>query len=213
MDLKDSKTQKIVIGVLAFFIVVYFWYSRLYSNYNSQINTQRQEFETITTDLRNVEMKAKSLDALKLEYTDLIDRYHEIEALLPEVKQVPSILVQLHTASSITGTRITKIHPLPIETQEFYEVASFEVEISGTYHDFGKFASYVANFPFIANVTDVQIKATNHPGAGMKNAAQEEQSEGGDIVDVGRKKSSMTATFTLSTYYVKENERLAELTL
>jgi type IV pilus assembly protein PilO len=213
MDLKDSKTQKIVIGVLAFFIVVYFWYSRLYSNYNSQINTQRQEFETITTDLRNVEMKAKSLEALKLEYTDLIDRYHEIEALLPEVKQVPSILVQLHTASSITGTRITKIHPLPIETQEFYEVASFEVEISGTYHDFGKFTSYVANFPFIANVTDVQIKATNHPNAKMKNAAEEEQSENGDIVDVGRKKSSMTATFTLSTYYVKENERLAELTL
>jgi len=158
-------------------------------------------------------MKAKSLDALKLEYTDLIDRYHEIEALLPEVKQVPSILVQLHTASSITGTRITKIHPLPIETQEFYEVASFEVEISGTYHDFGKFASYVANFPFIANVTDVQIKATNHPDSKMKNAAQEEESEGGDMVDVGRKKSSMTATFTLSTYYVKENERLAELTL
>ena len=212
MDLKDSKTQKIVIGVLAFFIVVYFWYSRLYSSYNSQINTQRQEFETITTDLRNVEMKAKSLDALKLEYADLIDRYHEIEALLPEVKQVPSILVQLHTASSITGTRITKIHPLPIESQDFYDVAAFEVEITGTYNDFGKFTSYVANFPFIANMTDVQIKAMNRPGAKARNQAQESEAEGA-VVDVGRKQASVTATFTLSTYYVKENERLAELTL
>jgi type IV pilus assembly protein PilO len=210
MDLKDSKTQKIVIAVLAFFIVAYFWYSRLYSSYSTQINTQRQEFETITTDLRNVEMKAKSLDALKLEYASLIDRYHEIEALLPEVKQVPSILVQLHTASSITGTRITKIHPLPAESQEFYEIAAFEVEMTGTYHDFGKFTSYVANFPFIANVTDVQIKANSRPPTETRNEADGSEEQ---AVDVGRKAATMTASFTLSTYYVKENERLAELAL
>ncbi|MEW5795649.1 MAG: type 4a pilus biogenesis protein PilO [Candidatus Zixiibacteriota bacterium] len=208
MDLKDSKTQKIIIGALAFFIVVYFWYSRLYSSYNNQISGQRQEFETITTNLRNVEMKAKSLDALKLEYAELIDRYHEIEALLPEVKQVPSILVQLHTASSITGTRITKVHPLPVEAQEFYEIAAFDVEITGTYHDFGKFVSYVANFPFIANVSDVQIAATNKPKAKSRNTTEEE-----DVIEVGRKKATMTAKFRLSTYYVKENERLAELTM
>lgn len=208
MDLKDSKTQKIVIGVLAFFIVVYFWYSRLYSSYNTQINNQRQEFETITTNLRNVEMKAKSLDALKLEYASLIDRYHEIEALLPEVKQVPSILVQLHTASSITGTRITKVRPLPTESQEFYEIAAFDVEITGTYHDFGKFISYVANFPFIANISDVEMAAINKPRGKSKGVEQEE-----DMVEVGRKKATMTAKFRLSTYYVKENERLAELTM
>jgi len=207
MDLKDSKTQKIVIAVLAFFIVVYFWYSRVYSRYNSQINTYRQEFETIATNLRNVEMKAKSLDALRLEYTELTDRYHEIEALLPEVKQVPSILVQLHTASSLTGTRITKVLPLPIVSQEFYEIASFEVEITGTYHDFGKFTSYIANFPFIANVSQVEIQAENVP----KNHAFEKDEE--DNVEVGKKKATMSARFKLATYYVKEGERLAELTL
>jgi len=208
MDLKDSNTQKIVIAVLAFFIVVYFWYSRVFSNYNSQINNGRQEFETITTDLRNVEMKAKSLDALKVEYTELVSRYQEIESLLPEVKQVPSILVQLHTASSITGTRITKIHPLPVQPQEFYEVAAFEVEMAGTYHDFGRFVSYVANFPFIANVTDVQISAENRPKDKKSN-----NEEADDVVEVGRKKATMNAKFTLSTYYVKESERLTELSL
>jgi len=206
MDFKDSKTQKLVIAVLAFFIVVYFWYSRVYPNYNSQISTSRQEFETITTNLRNVEMKAKSLDALKLEYADLTERYHEIEALLPEVKQVPSILVQLHTASSITGTRITKVHPLPIETQDFYETSIFEVEITGTYHDFGKFVSYVANFPFIANISEVQIAAENRPKATYVKDEEE-------TVEVGRKKATMHAKFKLATYYVKADERLEELTL
>lgn len=206
MDFRDSKTQKIVIGVLAFFIVVYFWYSRVYSRYNSQISMANQEFETVTTDLRNVEMKAKSLDALKLEYTEMVDRYHEIESLLPEVKQVPSILVQLHTASSLTGTRITKVLPKETLTQQFYEVAAFEIEMQGTYHDFGKFSSYVANFPFIANVNEMNIEAKK---VAVTSSAQSEDKD----LDPEEEKATMTATFTLSTYYVKEAERLQELSL
>lgn len=206
MDLKDSKTQKIIIAILAFFIVAYFWYGRVYSRYNSQINMHRQEFETITTNLRNVELKAKSLDALKLEYGGLIKRYQKIEALLPEVKQVPSILVQLHTASSLTGTRITKVTPLPSQSEEFYEVAGFEIEITGTYHDFGKFVSYVANFPFIANISEMDIRAENKP---TESFANNEES----AVTVGRKKATMNAKFKLATYYVKADERLEELAL
>ncbi len=201
MDLKDPKTQKILLGVIALFIVGYFWYTRLYVNYDSQIANKSQEFESITTNLRNVEMKAKSLDALKLEYSDLIDRYHEIEALLPEVKQIPSLLVQLHTASSITGTRITKLNPRPIESQQFYNIASFEIEMTGTYHDFGKFVSYVANFPFIANLTNMEL--VSQKLAISENDSQNDKSN----------HETLTAKFVLSTYFVKEDERLSELAL
>jgi len=208
MDFRDSKTQKIVIAVLAFFIVAYFWYSRVYSRYSTQIEVRNQEFETITTNLRNVEMKAKSIDALKLEYGELIDRYHEIETLLPEVKQVPSILVQLHTASSLTGTRITKLRPLPTESREFYEVAQYEIEMTGTYHDFGKFVGYVANFPFIANISEVEVKAEQVKKNMLAAGEEETKSQ-----EVGKKKPTMTAKFKLATYYVKEGERLQELSL
>ena len=206
MDLKDSKTQKMVIAVLAFFIVTYFWYSRVFSKYNSAIDVKGQEFETITTNLRNVEMKAKSLDALKIEYADLVERYHEIEALLPEVKQVPSLLVQLHTASSLTGTKITQVQPLPLKPESFYNVTSFEIEMVGTYHDFGKFISYVANFPFIANVDKLEITA-------QKPVAVGPQTEEEDLAEVGRKKETIIATFVLSTYFVREEERLQDLVL
>lgn len=207
MDFKDSKTQKIVLGALAFFIVVYFWYSRAYSVNENKIAQMTTEFETITTNLRRVEMKAKSLDALKIEYSDLVERYHEIEELLPEVKQIPSFLVQLHTASSLTGTKITSIQPLPNEEQEFYNVVSFEVELSGTYHDFGTFVSYVANFPFITNVSDMNITAQNI--AISKAAANADK----DKVQEIKKQETMTATFKLSTYFVKEDERLQELNI
>jgi type IV pilus assembly protein PilO len=209
MDLKDSKTQKIVLASLAFLVIVYFWYTRLYTKLDEEIAQKSQEFETITTNLKNVEMKAKSLEALQVEYADLIERYHEIEALLPEVKQIPSMLVQMHTASSLTGTKIVRIQPLPEQPQAFYNVATFEIEMSGTYHDFGSFLSYIANFPFIANITGVDIKAIN---VAISNP-QGQQSQDGGRLEIGRKKETMTATFLLSTYYVKEEERLNELVL
>lgn len=208
MDLKDSKTQKIALGVLAFLIVAYFWYSRVYVPYDNQISLKSQEFETITTNLRNVELKAKSLDALQQEYTELMGRYHEIEALLPEVKQIPSLLVQLHTASSLTGTRITRIDPRPLESQDFYNIASFNIELSGTYHDFGNFISYVANFPFIANVSGVDMTALQL----MVNKQPKDAKTKEGFIDLS-KKATLTAKFTLSTYFVKEEERLSELVL
>jgi type IV pilus assembly protein PilO len=206
MDLRDSKTQKIIIGALAFFIVVYFWYSRVYSRYDNEITLKNREFETVTTNLRNVELKAKSLDALKVEYADLLERYNEVEELLPEVKQIPSILVQLHTASSLTGTKITKVEPLPISSRDFYNESSFRIQLEGTYHDFGTFISYVANFPFIANISDMDIEAVNVTISRSNDTESEQEI-------VGKKQNTMNATFVLSTYFVKEEERLKELTL
>jgi type IV pilus assembly protein PilO len=210
MDLKNAKTQKIVIAALLFGVVGYFWYTRVYTAYNDQVTKKSRDFESITTDLKNVEMKAKSLDALKVEYSELVKRYHEIEALLPEVKQIPSMLVQLHTASSITGTRITKVDPRPISSQDFYNVASFEIEMTGTYHDFGTFLGYVANFPFIANISNVFVKAQT---AAISGKSGQSQGEGAKPIEIGKKKETITANFVISTYFVKEDERLKEITL
>ena len=205
MDFKDAKNQKILIGVLAFLVVCYFWYTRVYQKYDERIGMKTQEFESITTNLRNVEMKAKSLDALQIEYEDLIKRYDQIESLLPEVKMIPSLLVQLHTASSITGTSIKKVKPMPLKSEDFYNITVFEIEMTGGYHDMASFVSYVANFPFIANVGDMKLTAQN---IAISKSAKQDNS---GVRNVSKKKETVDAVFTISTYFVKESERLQEL--
>jgi type IV pilus assembly protein PilO len=200
MDFKDPKFQKIALAGVIFFILVYFWYSRVYTGQSKQIETKQQEYQAMIVNLRNVEMKSKSLEGLKAEYQDLLTKYQEIEQLLPEVKMVPSFLVQLHTANSLTSTKITAITPKPDQSESFYNVASFEVTLEGTYHDFGRFISYIANFPFIVNVSDVTVEALE----GAKSSGEEEKNKEGE-------ENTIRATFTLSTYYVKAEERLKEL--
>jgi type IV pilus assembly protein PilO len=200
MDFKDPKIQKIALACVVFFILIYFWYSRIYSGQVIQLETKQREYQGMITNLRNVEMKSKSLQALKAEYEGLLARYREVEQLLPEVKMVPSFLVQLHTASSLTGTKIVSIEPEPIISQSFYNVAGFDVELIGGYHEFGKFIGYIANFPFIVNVTDMKMETVT---ASSGYVATEKDKE--------EKEITIRANFTLSTYYVKEEERLKEL--
>ncbi len=202
MDFRDPKVQKIFIGIAAFLIVAYFWYNKLYVKYDERLTNMNREYAEMITNLKNVEMKSKSLEALKLEYGELLIRYREIEQLLPEVKQIPSFLVQLHTASSLTGTKIVRIVPQEIRPENFYNVASFEIEMMGTYHDFGKFIGYVANFPFIANLSEVDVSA-----AEINNFKSEMEDAGFGV----KIKETINAKFVLSTYFVKETERLQEL--
>ena len=194
MDLKNPKTQKLLLGGLGIFLVLYFWYVKIYSKNTALIEQKQTRYENLMTDLKNVEMKAKSFESLKEEYERLLARYRKVECLLPEEKQIPLFLMQMHSAASNNQTGIIQLIPRGAVPVSFYNTNSFGLEISGSYHNFGSFLSHIANFPFLANVSDVTITALSQEGQTPE-----------------QKGKSITASLKLTTYYVREEERLKEV--
>lgn len=194
MDLKNPKTQKALLGGLVVFLVLYFWYARIYSKTNELMKQKQIQYEYLLTDLKSVEMKARSFETLKEEYERLLERYQKVERLLPEEEQIPEFLMQMHAAVRANQTGVMEIVPQNPLPESFYNVKSFDMQISGSYHDLGGFFSRVANFPFLANVSDVTIAA----------APKEEPAP-------DQKGKSITASLKLTTYYVKEEERLERI--
>lgn len=194
MDLKDPKTQKLLLGGLGIFLVVYFWYTKIYSKNTILLQQKQTRYENLMSDLKNVEMKAKSYESLKEEYHRLIERYRRVERLLPEERQIPLFLMQMHSAASTNQTGITQILPKAPEAVSFYNASSFDIDITGSYHNFGGFLSNIANFPFLANVSNVTITAVPPEGTSREQKAK-----------------SITASLRLTTYYVREEERLKEI--
>jgi type IV pilus assembly protein PilO len=194
MDLKDPKTQKLLLGGLILFLILYFGYARIYSK-NAQVLSQKQaEYESILTNLKNVEMKAKSFENLKAEYEKLLKRYKQVELLLPEEKQLPSFLTQMHFAAQFSQTSITQVVPLGTTPMDFYNANTFNIEIAGSYHSFGNFLSNIANFPFMACVSGMTI-------TGVPQETQAPKSE----------EKTITASFKLNTYYIQEGEKLKKV--
>src|SRR4030067_1417686 len=120
MDFRDPKNQKLILGALVFFLLVYLWHNRFYAPKAEQIQAKQIEYESILTNLKNVELKAKSFESLKTEYKNLLEKYKRVEMLLPEEKQVPLLLTQLHPAPPLTEARISEIVPKGGSPIDFY---------------------------------------------------------------------------------------------
>ncbi|MCI0530892.1 MAG: type 4a pilus biogenesis protein PilO [candidate division Zixibacteria bacterium] len=192
MDLRDPKNQKIILAVLLGFLLVYFWHSRIYSPKNEAIQQKQMQYEIILTDLKNVELKAKSFESLKSEYETLLEKYKKVEQLLPEEKQVPLLLTQLHRSAQTTQSRITQIIPKGVVPIDFYNGDVYSIQMTGTFHKLGDLFESVANFPFIANVTNVEL--VSMPDATGSN-----------------KENTLTAQFELSNYFIREQDRLKRI--
>ncbi|MBD3381272.1 MAG: type 4a pilus biogenesis protein PilO [candidate division Zixibacteria bacterium] len=198
MDIKDPRLHKIAIVALVMIVLVLFWHSRFYSNYQEELTQKQNEHERILTELKQVELKAKSLKGLQEEYQELLARYDKVEMLLPDKKQVARFLMQLHTASIRTQSRVVEIRPVASRSKDFYKIDDYDIKFTGTFHEFGEFLASVANFPFITNVADISVRGLDP--SSLKNDKMSDF----DVL-------TLEADFKLSTYYVKESDRLVGL--
>ena len=196
MDLRESKSQKILLIVLVAFLAVYFWHARFYSNYSKKISAKQLEYETLLTHLKKVELKAKSVESLKAEYQNLWERYRNMEELLPEENEVPLFLSQMHSSAQMSQARVLELVPKEPVPVNFYNSLDYTVKLEGDYHDLGEFLCNVANFPFLNNVSEVTIQGLHT-----------------ELIKGGRNKSSITSAFKLTTYFIREEEKLKKLEL
>lgn len=196
MDLREPKSQKILLIALVGFLLIYFWHARFYSSYSKRIDEKQLEYEALLTHLKKVELKAKSVESLKSEYQDLWYKYEKVEKLLPEQNQVPLFLNQMHTAAQMSQARIVELIPKSTTPVSFYNALDYTVKVEGKYHQLGKFLCNLANFPFLNDVSQVAIDALPYDLKGKEAAAP-----------------TVSSTFKLTTYYIKEEEKLKRLQL
>jgi len=191
MNFKDPKNQIIVFIVILFVVAGYLWYTKVYSAYNVKIVAKRAQYEKELTDLHSVKQKAATLDELQKEIDELQIRYKKVELLLPERKEDESFLSQIHAAAQLTGSTVVDITPMGTQPGDFYETNSYSVAVESSYNGLGKFFAKVANFPFIVNVSDLELKTTGSPLGGV-GKPQKNPNE------------TLIATFKMSTYNVKQ---------
>ncbi len=192
MDFKDPKTQKWMLGALVACLAVYFWHAKVYKANQEQLSTGYARYETMQTELKNVEMKFRSLDALKREYQELTQKYRSASMLLPEEDELAPLLEKVHGAALETSSRVASFEPQPSVSEGFYDRYDFKMVLHTTYHDFGDFLARISNLPFIVNIGEVHmITVSEQDNPITKNAG-----------------FTMTVTMNISTYQVKESEKI-----
>ncbi len=204
MNLKDSRVQKIMLGIMSATILsyVYFGTSFLPFNYpvrRAKIKALEKEHAKLSAELEKARKMVGNLARLEAEYERLHEQWLSAQELLPEAKEIPDLLRQVTTAGNKAGVEFALFEPQAPQPREFFSEYPIKLKVRGNYHQIGIFLSRLANMPRIVNVSKLDLKTADIEQK-VKGKAKTKGKEAATPNPTVKSASTVEAEFTLSAY-------------
>lgn len=103
--------------------------------------------------------RAANLDAYKQQLTEMEGLFGNLLRQLPGRTEVDSVLTDITQAGLSAGLQAELFRPRNESAKEFYAELPINMRVAGEFHQFGQFASRVAQLPRIVTLHDIQISA------------------------------------------------------
>jgi len=121
----------------------------------SQIKT---EIAGIKQQINQAKIKEKNLEKFEAERAEVNARFEEALKLLPDKREIPSLLKGITQRGSDSNLEFRLFRPQKERVQEFYVEIPVSMEFSGNYHDVALFFDKVGRMERIVNIIDVSMK-------------------------------------------------------
>ena len=87
---------------------------------------------------------------------------------LPESHETPGLLDDITFVGTTTGLDFVKLNWQPEIEQEIYIELPIDIEVIGSYHEFGQFVSRIAGLPRIVTLHDFDINLQKQASGDLK---------------------------------------------
>ncbi len=206
MNLREPKTQKILIGCIALIAGGYVYFGTTFLPFNypvrkAKIQQLAGDYEKLSAEVEKARKVVGDLARLEAEYERLHDQWVSAQELLPEEKEMPDLLRQVTTAGSRSGIEFALFEPEAPVAHELYTDHPITVTVRGNYHQVGSFMGRLSNLERIVNVTDLammQPAESKHSKKKTSTSKKKQQGQAGD--QVARSNNTVEAHFTLTAY-------------
>ena len=139
------------------------WYSML-----SPISL---EIETKNKQVAELQAKVDKLLALKARYEQfkkeaqaLQVRLDELKRILPQDKEIETILSQVQASARNAGLKIQHGASRPVIDHDAYSEWPMEMQVIGDYHSLGQFLQKIRDLPRIVNVGKLRVDTRSGTG-------------------------------------------------
>lgn len=137
----------------------------LISGYALVISKQIKHFDKVILAEEELKQEYKIKHTVSAKLTLLEQQIAMAEAMfkaqlksLPENHDIPGLLDDITFAGTTTGLDVVKIHWQTAIEQEIYVELPIDIEVLGTYHEFGQFVSRIAYLPTMVTLHDFTIE-------------------------------------------------------
>lgn len=165
-NLSDIETIGVWPGVVKFvlaavlFVVCLaggFWFD--IRNLQAELGRWEAEETTLRSEFEQKAVLAANLEEYKAQTVEMENAFSELLRQLPSQTEVPDLVddvTETGLGASLNFARIELDEEVELE---FYIEQPIQVEVVGSYHDFGTFVSGVASLPRIVTLHDFEITA------------------------------------------------------
>jgi len=148
---------KAIAWVLAFLATCFLGYSQHLQDMGLELDQSRAMEAELRTGFEAKAFQVANLDALRAQLKEMEDQFGALLGQLPKDTEVPGLLEDITEKGVDSGLKFSSIALLGEQTAEFYVELPIDINLAGTYHDLGAFASGVAGLPRIVTLHDFRI--------------------------------------------------------
>ncbi len=135
-----------------------------------RLDAEQQKEPELRTSFETKQAKAANLDAYEQQLEAMKESFGTMLRQLPDKTEVAALLVDVSQTGLAAGLEFKLFQPEGEALKDFYAELPIKVNVTGHYHEFGRFVSGLAALSRIVTIHDVKIDAppsqtTRTPGA------------------------------------------------
>jgi type IV pilus assembly protein PilO len=137
-------------------LAVAFWYF-VYDPYSTEIAETEGKIAKLQTEINKAKARAGNLKRFEVEYAEVDAQFQEALKLLPNTKEIPSLLKSVTQLGTDSQLEFLLFSPQRERAQDFFMEIPVSIEVSGTYHNVAIFFDKVGQMERIVNILNVSM--------------------------------------------------------
>jgi type IV pilus assembly protein PilO len=127
----------------------------------AELETAERVERDLRTTFEQKQKKAANLEEYKEQLSEIEKTFGDLLRQLPDKTQVPDLLVDVSQTGLASGLEFELFKPGAEIVKDFYAELPIEIQVNGTFSDFGVFVSGLASLPRIVTVHNIKITDNN----------------------------------------------------
>lgn len=146
----------ILVGTIIVLAGVFVWLG--YLPLKADIKKSSLQIDKLEKQLNQARLKAKHLKEFEAEYAQVDAQFKEALKLLPNEREIPSLLKTITQLGSDSQLEFRLFSPQAERAKGFYLEIPVAIEVSGSYHNVAVFFDRVGQMDRIVNILNVAMK-------------------------------------------------------
>jgi type IV pilus assembly protein PilO len=170
LDNKVSRLEtkkKMLIAATACILPCVAFFFLAYSPKATEINALETKKAGLEAEIRAVEKIVSELDKHQAEMAEVQRQFAEASQLLPDQKEIPTLLATISGQATASGLDVLSFKPLAEKPQQFYAEIPVDIMVQGPYHNVGVFLDKISKLPRVVSVNNIKMDSPKKMGEEM----------------------------------------------